>query len=216
MPARRNLNEGGLPAFELLLYICFARRTPALKREEDGSHSFIAVHQSTIMKYFLIGFMGTGKSYWGKLWSQAKGLSFYDLDEEIEKAEGKKVTEIFNEKDEKYFRAKEKQILHTFFEKENFILSCGGGTPCFFNNMEKMNEQGVTIYLKTDIDELVKRLSAEKEIRPLIKEVKDELLKDFILQKLNDREPFYQKAMYHFNTAYLSVENFKKIIRRHE
>ena len=168
------------------------------------------------MRYFLIGFMGTGKSYWGKLWSEAKGLAFYDLDEAIEKAEGKKIAGIFNENGEEYFRKKEKQMLHSFFEKDNFILSCGGGTPCFFNNMEKMNEQGVTVYLKTDIDELIKRLSAEKEIRPLIKEVKDELLKDFILQKLNEREPFYQKAMYHFNTAYLSVENFNKIIRQHE
>ena len=168
------------------------------------------------MRYFLIGFMGTGKSYWGKLWSQARGLAFYDLDEEIEKVEGKKIVDIFNENGEEYFRKKEKQVLHSFFEKDNFILSCGGGTPCFFNNMEKMNAHGITVYLKTNVDELIKRLSVEKEIRPLIKDIKEEMLKDFILQKLNDREPFYQKAMYHFNTAFLSVENFNKIIHQHE
>jgi shikimate kinase len=167
------------------------------------------------MKYFLTGFMGTGKSYWGKLWSQANDLAFYDLDEEIEKAEGKTISEIFKQKGESYFRKKERQVLHSFFEKDNFILSCGGGTPCYFNNMGKMGEKGATIYLKTDIDELVKRLSDEKETRPLLKEVNDDMLKDFILQKLKEREPFYQKAMYHFNTKYLTAENFKRITRQY-
>ncbi|HET9057983.1 MAG TPA: shikimate kinase [Chitinophagaceae bacterium] len=168
------------------------------------------------MRYFLVGFMGTGKSYWGKLWAKASGISYYDLDEEIEKAEGKTITDIFKENGEGYFRKKEKQVLSSFFKKDNFILSCGGGTPCFFNNMKKMNQKGVTIYLKTGIDELVKRLSAEKQIRPLIGNVEDDLLKDFILQRLKEREPFYSKAIYHFNTAFLSEENFKKIASQHE
>ena len=167
------------------------------------------------MRYFLIGFMGTGKSYWGKQWAQAHNLSFYDLDEEIEKLEGEKISQLFDSKGESYFRKKEKETLHSFFTKDNFILSCGGGTPCFYNNMSKMNAAGATIYLKTDIDELVQRLSAEKEIRPLIKDVKDEALKDFILQKLNEREPFYKKAAYHFNTKYLTNDNFQRIIRQY-
>lgn len=167
------------------------------------------------MRYFLIGFMGTGKSYWGKQWAQAHGLNFYDLDEEIEKIEGLKVSQIFDSKGEAYFRKKEKEVLHSFFQKDNFILSCGGGTPCFFNNMSKMNEKGVTIYLKTDVVELVNRLSLEKETRPLIKGLTDETLKDYILEKLNDREPFYSKAVYHFNTVYLNNDNFQKIIRQY-
>lgn len=167
------------------------------------------------MRYFLIGFMGTGKSYWGKQWGETYGLAFYDLDEEIEKTERLKVSQIFDSKGEAYFRKKEKEVLHTFFQKDNFILSCGGGTPCFFNNMNQMNLKGVTIYLKTDVEELVKRLSHEKETRPLIKGLTNETLKDYISEKLDDREPFYSKAVYHFNTAFLTNDNFQKIIRQY-
>jgi shikimate kinase len=106
-------------------------------------------------------------------------------------------------------------VLHSFFQKDDFILSCGGGTPCYFDNMKKMNEKGVTIYLKTDIDELIKRLKVEKEIRPLLNDIKEDQLKSFIEDKLNTREPFYQQAVYHFNTAYLTNDNFKKIIRQY-
>jgi shikimate kinase len=167
------------------------------------------------MRYFLIGFMGTGKSYWGRQWANENGMGFYDLDDEIEKAEGKKISQIFDSKGEAWFRKKEKEVLHSFFTKDNFIISCGGGTPCFFNNMEKMNEKGVTIFLKTEVDELVKRLSLEKETRPLIKGIDDNALKEYIREKLNDREPFYNKAVYHFNTAYLNNDNFKRIIRQY-
>ncbi|MBI2729211.1 MAG: shikimate kinase [Sphingobacteriales bacterium] len=167
------------------------------------------------MRYFLIGFMGTGKSYWGRLWAEANDLLFYDLDEEIEKSEGIKISQIFDSKGEAYFRKKEKEVLYSFFKKDKYILSCGGGTPCFFDNMDKMNQNGITIFLKTNIDELVKRLSLEKETRPLIKGLTDHTLKDYIGEKLNDRELFYQKAVYHFNTAYLSNDNFKKIIRQY-
>ena len=78
-----------------------------------------------------------------------------------------------------------------------------------------MNLKGVTIYLKTDVEELVKRLSHEKETRPLIKGLTNETLKDYISEKLDDREPFYSKAVYHFNTAFLTNDNFQKIIRQY-
>jgi shikimate kinase len=159
--------------------------------------------------------MGTGKSFWGKQWAAAHGLAFYDLDEEIEKIEGLKISQLFDSKGEAYFRKKEKETLHSFFQKDNFILSCGGGTPCFFNNMDKMNEKGVTVYLKTEVDELVQRLSLEKETRPLIKGLSNDTLKNYISEKLNDRELFYNKAVYHFNTAYLNNDNFQKIIRQY-
>ena len=78
-----------------------------------------------------------------------------------------------------------------------------------------MNEKGVTIYLKTATDELVKRLSLEKETRPLIRGLDDNILKNYIAEKLNDREPFYSRAVYHFNTAYLNNDNFQRIIRQY-
>jgi shikimate kinase len=97
---------------------------------------------------------------------------------------------------------------------DNFILSCGGGTPCFHNNMKRMNEQGITIYLKSPVELLVQRLHTEKETRPLIAGMNDEVLAQFISGKLAEREHFYHQAMYHLPAEFMSLDNFQKIIRR--
>lgn len=167
------------------------------------------------MRYFLIGFMGSGKTYWGEKWSEAAGLKHYDLDEEIEKREQKNVTAIFEEKGEEAFRKIEKEVLHLLMQQDHFILSCGGGTPCFHKNMKRMNKEGITVYLKSSAAELAQRLQKEKETRPLIAEVNNEVLEEFIADKLAQREPFYSKAMYHLPAQHISLENFEKIIRRH-
>lgn len=167
------------------------------------------------MRYFLIGFMGSGKTHWGAKWSEEFGIKHYDLDEEIEKKEGKNVTAIFEEKGEEAFRNIEKEMLQSFMKKDNFILSCGGGAPCFHQNMKRMNNAGVTIYLKCSAAELAQRLQKEKETRPLIANVNNEVLEEFIAEKLAQRESFYAKAMYHLPGGHISPENFQKIIRRH-
>jgi shikimate kinase len=167
------------------------------------------------MRYFIIGFMGSGKTYWGKQWSEVSKLPFFDLDEEIEKKEGKSIAAIFAEKGEAAFRKMETDMLASFFEKDGFILSCGGGTPCFHKNMKRMNEEGVTIYLESTVEELVQRLHVEKETRPLIAGMNDEVLSEFISHKLSERTPFYHLAMYHLPTRFMSNDNFQKILRRH-
>ncbi|MBY0478730.1 MAG: shikimate kinase [Chitinophagaceae bacterium] len=167
------------------------------------------------MRYFIIGFMGSGKTHWGKQWSEAFGISFYDLDAEIEKQEGKTVTALFEEKGEAAFRKQEKTMLHSFEKKDQFILSCGGGTACFHNNMKWMNAHGVTIYLKANAALLVQRLQNEKETRPLIAQVPDHLLEEHISEKLKQREEYYVQAMYHLPAQSVSLENFQKMIRRH-
>lgn len=167
------------------------------------------------MRYFILGFMGSGKTYWGKQWSEVSKLPFYDLDEEIEKKEGKSIATIFAEKGEAAFRKMETDMLESFFTKDGFILSCGGGTPCFHKNIKRMNEEGVTIYLESTVEELVQRLHAEKETRPLIAGMADEVLGEFISNKLNERKPFYHLAMYHLPTRFMSNDNFQKILRRH-
>ena len=166
------------------------------------------------MRYFITGFMGSGKTYWGKQWGEQFGLKFYDLDEEIEKREGKAVTSIFEEKGEPAFRKMEKETLCTYMKLDNFILSCGGGTPCFHDNMKRMNEQGITIYIKSPVELLVKRLHSEKETRPLIAGMNDDVLAQFISGKLAEREHFYNQAMYHLPAEFMSLDNFQKIIRR--
>lgn len=98
-------------------------------------------------KIFIIGFMGSGKTYWGKKWARQSGLAFFDLDEEIEKQEGKTIAAIFEEDGEDYFRKIEATALRAFTNNKNCLISCGGGTACFNNNMQWMNEHGATLYL---------------------------------------------------------------------
>lgn len=168
------------------------------------------------MRYFIIGFMGSGKTYWSRQWAQAFNMPVYDLDEEIEKAQNKTIAALFKELGEDAFRKLEHSMLLHFFEQDHFILSCGGGTPCFFNAIEQMNKKGVTIYLKSTPHQLAQRLLSEKETRPLIKDIDDALLEEFIAQKLNSRIPCYSKAMYHLPVQFISNENFNRIKFRHE
>jgi shikimate kinase len=167
------------------------------------------------MRYFLIGFMGSGKSYWGKKWGEASDLTFLDLDDEIEQSSGQSIRSMFEKNGELTFRKLERKILHQLFLRDNYILSCGGGTPCFFDNMKKMNQKGITIYLKTPADILASRLRQEKQARPLISDMSDDMLIPFIEQKLSERRHYYSQSFYHFDTEYLSNENFERIIRRH-
>ena|ERR1043166_7693444 len=148
-----------------------------------------------IMKIFLIGFMGSGKTYWGKLLSLKLSFPFFDLDDQITSREGKTINEIFNEKGEEDFRMIEKELLHTITEShDNFVMACGGGAPCYFNNIDYMNQLGTTVWINTPIEELCKRLLEEKMQRPLIKELTDEEIRIFIQKKFADRKIYYEQA----------------------
>ena len=147
------------------------------------------------MKIFLIGFMGSGKTHWGHRLGAKLNLPFYDLDTVITEHEKKSVAEIFADKGEEYFRYQEKDTLENITtEQESFILSCGGGTPCFFNNIEFMKKNGKVIWLNTSIDMLTQRLRKERMSRPLISEVDDEDLRRYIIRKLSERRMYYQQA----------------------
>jgi len=159
--------------------------------------------------------MGSGKTYWGRKWSEASGLKCYDLDHEIEQRQGRTISRIFKEEGEEGFRRIEQAALKTLLHLDDFILSCGGGTPCWHNNMNLMNEAGVTIYLKSTATELSERLRFEKETRPLLTDVPDELLHDFIHERLQQRIPCYSKATFHLPVSFLTLENFERIERRY-
>lgn len=147
------------------------------------------------MKIFLIGFMGSGKTYWGKRLSEKLTLPFFDLDEQIETHEEKTISQIFAEEGEEYFRLLEKDTLHIITEShESFIMATGGGTPCYFNNIEFMNKTGTSIWINTPVDLLFERLMKDKESRPLIKNLNDAQLKSFIIKKFSDRKIYYEQA----------------------
>jgi len=159
------------------------------------------------MKIFLIGFMGSGKTYWGKLLSVKLQLPFRDLDTVIVEKEGKSVADIFAEKGEEYFRYQEKEMLEQIAkEEESFILSCGGGTPCFFNNIEFMKKSGKVVWLNTSVEVLKERLLKERMTRPLIREIGDAELKRYIIRKLSERKMSYEQADVIVNEESISLE----------
>ena len=144
--------------------------------------------------FFLTGFMGSGKSYWGKIWANKHKLSFFDLDHEIETAFGIPVSEIFEKHGEAKFREMEKVYLRKFERKSNYLLSCGGGTPCFFDNQDWMKSKGKVIYLKATPARLLQRVMDEVDQRPVLKGTNQAELLFFIEQKLKERSAFYEKA----------------------
>jgi shikimate kinase len=147
------------------------------------------------MRIFLIGFMGSGKTHWGKQVAHRLQLPFYDLDEVMITDEGKSVAEIFAELGEEYFRMKEKDTLEQLVaDNESMVLSCGGGTPCFFNNIEFMKKYGIVVWLNTNVEILLQRLLKERLKRPLIKDIGDDELRTYIIKKLNERRMYYEQA----------------------
>jgi shikimate kinase len=167
------------------------------------------------MKIFLIGMMGTGKTYWCKKLAKKLKVGGYDLDFLIESHEERTIAEIFAEEGEAYFRRTETKILHWFKEKKSFVLATGGGTPCFHENMQWMNEQGITVWIDEPVEVLMARLQPEKEHRPLIKKLSDAELKQFLTEKLVQRYPFYHQATYHLQGDAISDAGFAKILKQH-
>lgn len=164
------------------------------------------------MKIFIIGFMGSGKSYWGKIWAAKCSFKFFDLDVVIEHQEQKTTGAIFEKYGEGYFREKESAVLRTFSEYDDCIIACGGGTPCYNDNLQWMNENGVTVYLKAGPDRILERIEDEKENRPLISKLNKAEIFFFIEQKLKEREPFYSRAEIILPIEELSSESIKGII----
>lgn len=147
------------------------------------------------MRIFLIGFMGSGKTHWGKQLAAQMKIPFYDLDEVISAKENRTISELFAVAGEEAFRVREKEVLEMLIdENTSMVLSCGGGTPCFFNNIERMKKYGVVVWLNTHVEILLQRLSREKSTRPLIKNVSDEELRTYIVRKLNERRMYYEQA----------------------
>lgn len=165
------------------------------------------------MRIFLIGFMGSGKTHWGKLLSRRLQLPFYDLDEEIVKVEKRSIQQVFHDEGEEYFRVKEREVLEALSEDhDDVIISCGGGTPCFFNNIDLMKRRGKVIWLNTAVNTLVQRLLREKQSRPLIKSISDEELKSFIIKKLQDRKMYYEQADVMLHEESITIDSLYKTL----
>jgi len=146
-------------------------------------------------KIVLVGFMGSGKTTLGKKLANKLGYHFVDLDEAIEQHEQKSIASIFENQGEDFFRTIESKILDEILTTtSDVVLSVGGGTPCYFKNMELINKQATSIYLKYNVGMLYSRLISAKTKRPLIAKKSDEELKDFIQKTLQEREGFYNQS----------------------
>jgi len=148
------------------------------------------------MRIFLIGFMGCGKSTMGRSLASMLNLTFIDLDTFIEGKYFKTVPQIFAEEGESEFRKKEHKALEEVALFDDVIVATGGGAPCFFDNVEVMNNAGYCIFLDVATESLVKRLIHSKTERPLIKGKSPDELKTFIDALMQKRRPFYEKAKY--------------------
>jgi shikimate kinase len=152
-----------------------------------------------MIRIFLTGYMGAGKTTLGKAFARDLNISFIDLDWYIEERFHKTVKELFVEKGETGFRELERNMLREVGEIEDVVISTGGGAPCFFDNMAYMNEQGITVFLNATPDVLYRRLSAATQSRPILQGKTAQELYDFIVEKLAERMHYYSMAQYTFN-----------------
>jgi shikimate kinase len=172
-------------------------------------------------RIILIGYMGSGKTTVGKAFSKETGIMFYDLDWYIESRMHRSVSQLFAERGEEAFRKIEYNMLHEVAEFEDVIISCGGGTPCFFDNIDYLNRQGDVVYLKATPETLYKHLLMARVERPLLKGKSQEELIAYITNHLKEREPYYEKARYTLDVNVLddydkikvSVAKLKELIK---
>lgn len=166
------------------------------------------------MHIFLIGYMGCGKSYWGRLLADSLNYNFIDLDELIEQREGLSVPEIFEEYGEASFRDREQAALESVKElKHSTVISTGGGVPCFHNNMDKMNAMGKTLFLEASPLILKQNILKSNGERPIVKAIPENELEAYIANHLNERLPFYQQAQLNVNVDGLRLEELIQLFK---
>ncbi len=156
------------------------------------------------LRILLIGYMGAGKTTIGKALSDEIQVPFYDLDWYIETRMHRSVKQLFDERGEEGFRKIEQAMLHEVAEFENVIIACGGGTPCFFDNMDYMNQQGTTVYLKATPETLHAHLKIGRKVRPLLLNRTAEEVEKFIAEQVAQRDYYYSKAKYILDVNILS------------
>jgi shikimate kinase len=162
---------------------------------------------------YLTGFMGSGKTTAGRELADQLGWEFIDIDKKIEKETGKSVPDIFFQNGEPYFRNIESQLLINMETLKNAVVSTGGGTPCYNNNMDFMLDTGLTIYLKMTPESLMTRLSNSKDERPLIKGMDNAELDTFIREKLAERSKFYERADIIIDGSALNINLLLSLIK---
>ena len=162
-------------------------------------NNIAARNNDTEMLIYLIGYMGAGKTTYGKRLARDINYHFIDLDQKIEAEQGKTIADIFAERGEDGFRQIEREAMTQTFGLENTIVATGGGTPCFFDNMQQLNAHGATLYIEMTPKSLVWNLMNSHKDRPLLHDKTYEELVDYVSVTLEKRLPFYTQAKYVVN-----------------
>lgn len=170
--------------------------------------------QNKMQPIFLIGYMGSGKTTFGRQLAQAMGRPFVDLDHLIEAEEGVTVSQIFAAKGEDTFREMECNYLRKAAQNADAVIATGGGTPCFFDNMAFMNSCGLTVFLDLSPGELLKNLQCSHTERPLIQGKTDDELQKLIREMLEKRRPFYSQAKLSINPVREPLEMIVPYVQR--
>jgi shikimate kinase len=143
------------------------------------------------------------------------GMNFYDLDEMIEKRVNLKINNIFERKGESYFRKIEAVALRELYVQDNFVLACGGGTPCYYDNMSFINSQGVSVWMNTPKQVMATRLLEEAENRPLIRNLSPTKLQEFIDDKLEERLQYYNQAQLVIDPSEITIDDLILQLQQH-
>jgi len=164
------------------------------------------------MKIYLIGYMGSGKSTLGKGLAKALGISWLDLDSEIESRYKISVPDFFSKYGENAFRDVEHKVLKEISSVPDIVVSTGGGVPCFHNNMELMNKTGLTIYLEAKPEIILTRIGPYAWKRPLFQQMDGTDTLEKITSHLKSREHYYQRAQLTVDAANPDIEELKHLI----
>ncbi len=165
-------------------------------------------------KIFLIGMPGSGKSTFGKKLAQQIGRQFFDMDEQLERMIGMSIHQMFIEIGEDYFREAEQKVLQMLIRlNEPAVIATGGGTPCFYENMEEMNNAGVTIFLDTPLDTIIERVGAKKDVRPLVDQMPKDALRKEINEMFEFRMRYYKKASFRSDSNMDEILHFLSTVR---
>ncbi len=165
------------------------------------------------MLIFILGYMGAGKTTLGQQLAQRLNYHFYDLDEMIEISTGYTIGGYFEKFGEGSFRQKEREILLSHLEDKQTVISVGGGTPCFADNMALMNSKGITVYIDTTIETIMNRLAGKIHERPLLKNIPPGQLLQFINEHLKTRQEYYLQSTVTVNGDNVDLESIVNTIR---
>lgn len=164
------------------------------------------------MKITLLGYMGAGKTALGQALAQEWQLPFIDLDQRIEASTGDTIAQTMRNKGELFFRQIERKHLQQVLQEEAFVLATGGGTPCYYNNIEDINKHSHSVYLNLSVSTLAERLEADPAERPLLAHLSGAHLKEFIAKHLFERSVFYEQAAHHLKPHCQTIEDRLKAI----